>query len=371
MSQSLPEVDQFLSTDELLRVGDFSGTSAECLDASRKPYFIYDENMSRLRNPGEPFAYVKIAEGCDRPCSFCIIPKLRGPYRSRSVESVTAEARALLASGVQELNLVAQDLTAFGSERGKLPKSSIVQLLQSLSALYQGGTPFWLRLLYAYPAGVSDELLDLLCDSPVLCKYLDLPLQHISAGVLKRMSRPLGEKRTRQLIERIRKRVPNIALRTTFLLGFPGETEKDVRRLEEFVREGHFTHVGAFAYSPEPEAKSDNLPDQIPEEERENRRGRIMASQQELVFARLANMIGQKEPVLVLGAHLESELLLSARARWQAPETDGEIIINELEDELLPAERSDIGPALQGRFAQVEFTGSAGYDLLGKLIALY
>ena len=278
-----------------------------------------------------------------------------------------------MSAGVKEINLVAQDLTAFGQDRGDKASSGLVLLLRTLSTLSQAWGSYWLRLLYAFPSGVSNEFLEVIADSPVLCKYLDLPLQHISGPVLKRMKRPLGEARTRKLIEKIKNRIPSIALRTTFLLGFPGESEADVCLLQDFVEEGHFTHVGVFAYSPEPEAKANCLSDQLEEKVREERRGRIMLAQQKLVLKRLSSMKGNKEKVLILGSHPESSLLLAGRTVWQGPETDGEVIINEIEDQLLPADLNSgvsLSTTLQGKFAQVEITGSAGYDLLGKIVAL-
>lgn len=368
LSRSLPEVDKFLSTDELLFPGGLDKTSAECFDPSRRPYFLYDDKMSRVRNSDDPTAYVKVADGCDRPCAFCIIPKLRGSYRSRSITSLAGEVSGLLDRGVREVSLVAQDLTAFGSDRGA---AELPALLDALSNLHPAAGKFWLRLLYAFPTGVTDGLLQAIKDSPVICKYLDLPLQHISDRMLRSMHRPLGESLTRKLIEKIKKNVPGIALRTTFLVGFPGETEEDIALLEEYVAEGHFTHLGVFPYSPEKEAESYHYPDQIPDEEKNERCSRIMTRQQQLVFARHQQLAGQRVPVLIEGMHQETNLLLAGRTEWQAPETDGEVLINELAEDIAfvdgsPAPLSMFG----GKFGEVEVTEAAGYDLVGRLISL-
>jgi ribosomal protein S12 methylthiotransferase len=371
LKRALPEVDRFLSTDELLCTGELGKTSAETFSPSRRPYFLYDEQMSRVRNPHDPAAYIKIADGCDRPCAFCIIPKLRGSYRSRVVSSVVSEVSRLLGSGVREVNLVAQDLTAYGSDRSSAQLPKLPELLAALTDLQPAFGNFWLRLLYAFPTGVTDDLLAIIRDSPVVCKYLDLPLQHISDRLLHSMHRPLGETLTRKLVEKIKTSVPSIALRTTFLVGFPGETEEDIALLESFVAEGHFTHLGAFPYSPETEAESYRFPNQVPDEEKEQRLSRIMTCQQNLVLSRYQQLIGSKIPVLIEGAHQETDLLLSGRTEWQAPETDGEVIINEIADGLV-FDDADSSPqlALRGKFGEVEITSVAGYDLIGRLLGI-
>lgn len=365
LEEALPEVDQFVSTDELLQIGGTEETTPACFNPDRQPVFLYDDRMPRALDGGCPTAFVKIAEGCDRPCSFCIIAKLRGSFRSRSIDSVCREVSGLLAQGVREINLVAQDLTAYGRDLSldseKRPR--LVQLLRSLASL-SGDENYWIRLLYAYPAGITDELLEAILDTPVICNYLDLPLQHISDSVLKRMHRPLGESGTRSLILKIRESSPSLALRTTFLVGFPGETEEDVRLLEDFVGEGHFTHVGVFAYSHEPEARCASDGDPIAPEVKEERRARIMLCQQKLVRQRAESLLGTRHRVLIEGAHKDTDLLLSARTEWQAPETDGEIMINEIDDAILDRDMNKVC----GRFGEVEITEVAGYDLIGRLL---
>lgn len=377
LKASLPEVDTFLSTDEILQVGSAAQTSAECFDTARRPYFLYDESMPRILADGGLSAFVKVAEGCNRPCTFCIIPKIRGGFRSRQADSVVREVELLLKNGIREINLVAQDLTAYGTDfpgnRGI--KSELPELLTRLSSLVPPDSQFWIRLLYAYPIGITDELIEKLRELPHLCRYLDLPLQHISHAVLKRMQRPLGERGTRELISRIRAGAPQAALRTTFIVGFPGETEEDILALEQFVLEGHFTHVGVFSYSPEPGTPAHELEGQVDDEVKEARRARIMSAQQQVVAARNERLIGKEIPVLIEGEHEETDLLLSARAEWQAPETDGLIIINEIDDEVL--ERAGLSTddpdyslsKFGGTIGRVVITEAAGYDLVGRLIA--
>ncbi len=376
LEESLPEVDRFLSTDELLSVADEQGSTADALDSARRPYFLYDESMPRVVSTTGASAYVKIAEGCDRPCAFCIIPKIRGEFRSRPVESVLSEVRQLVYGGVREINLVAQDLTSYGVDFDaggkKRGRPQLLDLLQNISALDaghpEGPGNFWVRLLYAYPIGVTQELIEHIVASPVICNYLDLPLQHISGPVLKRMNRPLGERGTRGLIEQIHKLAPEIALRTTFVVGFPGETEEDIRSLEEFVASGFFTHVGVFPYSQEAEAKSYTFEDQVPDELKLERVERVMSLQREIVKKRNSALIGREFRVLVEGQSEESELLISARADWHAPEIDGAILINDVADELRDESGEVDQNQLSGRFARAVVTEVSDYDLIARLV---
>ncbi len=368
--EALPEVDQFVSTDELLNVGAVSETTDQCFEEARRPYFVYDESMPRLRSTGGHTAYVKVSEGCNRPCTFCIIPKIRGSFRSRQIDSIVKEVENLVLDGVKEVNFVAQDLTAFGSDLDSLKKPKLGELLARIGEQAKSLPTHWIRLLYAYPVGVTEELMRTISETPNICSYLDIPLQHISNDVLKRMHRPLGEKGTRRLVEQMRAVAPDVALRTTFIVGFPGETEQDVDLLEEFIREGHFTHVGIFTYSQEEESQAFSLPDQVSDEIKNARKERLMQVQQEIVAKRLAAWQGQRVRVLVDGAHSDTDLLMVGRTEWQAPETDGEVIINDVDD-LLRNDDGDIGAEqLRGRFVEVEITEIAGYDLVGRLVSV-
>lgn len=367
LQASLPEVDRFVSTDELLSVADDSSTTEQALNAARRPYFLYDESMPRLRSTLGHTAYVKISEGCNRPCTFCIIPKIRGALRSRPIESILSEIQTLVQEGVKEINFVAQDLTSYGADLDK--KIKLLHLLESINLLSTKLAPFWLRLLYAYPIGIDEQLIRCIQESKPLVKYLDLPLQHISHPVLKAMHRPLGERGTRGLIEQIRTLAPEIALRTTFIVGFPGETEADVQALESFIAEGHFTHVGIFTYSQEEEAKAFHLPEQIEEELKLERQARLVEAQKKIVAARLGSWEGKRIPILLEDYHAETDLLLSGRASWQAPETDGEVIVNDSSPELIKGETPDFSDFL-GRFCEVEITSHTDYDLVGTLLGL-
>ncbi len=348
LQKTLPEVDQYISTDDLLLVGD----SNSILDKAKRPYFLYDEGMPRVLSTSPHLTYVKIAEGCDRPCAFCIIPKIRGEFRSRPIESIVQEIIALKDSGTKEFNLVAQDLTAYGNDREKNNKGAeLVKLLGSIELLANEKNTFWTRLLYAYPIGVNDELLEIISNSNVVAPYLDLPLQHVSDNVLKLMRRPLGGKKTVELINKISSY--DIAFRTTFLVGFPGETEQDIAQLEEVVSQGHFTHVGVFTYSQEKEALSYTFENQVPEEIKHQRKERIMLAQKNVVEKRLKSLIGKKENVLIDGM-LEDKVI--ARASWQAPETDSVIYVDT---------KKELSP---GQFVEVEYKSYLDYDLIAELV---
>jgi ribosomal protein S12 methylthiotransferase len=298
-------------------------------------------------------AYVKVSEGCNRPCTFCIIPRIRGTMRSRSVPSLVKEIQGLRESGVQEVNLVAQDLTSYGKD---LKGPNLEALLRSLDA--ETDMP-WIRLLYAYPVGVEESLLRAMVELPKICNYLDMPLQHASEAVLRRMQRPIGRYGARRIIEWIRATAPELTLRTTFIVGFPGETEQDIQELEKFVREGHFLNVGVFCYSPERGTPSFEMDGQIEQEEKEERRARIMQAQQDVLEEKLASFIGKEIPVLIEGTHEDTDLLLTARSEMQAPEVDGSIIVNDIAEGLPTPEI--------GQFGIAEITEVAGYDLVACL----
>lgn len=356
--KALPEVDSFIALDGLLSVGQAALGADESLrdilNEGARPYFIYDETMPRHLASRSHTAYVKVSEGCNRPCAFCIIPQIRGAMRSRSIESITKEVQALALQGVKEFNLVAQDLTAFGTDTGK---GRLVDLLRSIDAT---GSAAWVRLLYAYPVGVDDELLKAIVELPSVCDYLDVPLQHASESVLKSMKRPVGRFGSRRFVEYVKATAPQIKLRTTFIVGFPGETEEDVKDLEALVSEGHFESVGVFTYSPEQGTDAYSMADQISEKEKRARRDRIMLAQQKVRVKRNQEYIGQELDVLVDGPHEETDLLLSARSRFQAPEVDGNVLINDVAEGL--------GEISAGHLGRVKITDVSGYDLVGTLV---
>lgn len=384
LSKELPEVDGFVSTDQLMQIGtvvsgDNEFVQSHAFDDARRPYFIYDDLSPRVLSTPSHTAYVKIAEGCNRPCAFCIIPKIRGAFRSRPVESVVSEVRQLVTQGVREINFVAQDLTAYGTDfegnRGIHPElHTLIKNIESIPV----EEDFWLRLFYAYPIGVNEELISVIKNSKRVCDYLDMPLQHISHPVLKSMRRPLGEKGTRALIEQIRTQAPEIKLRTTFVVGFPGETEQDIDVLEKYIEEGHFMHVGIFTYSQEKEAASYVYEGQIEDHVKEERRARLMEVQKRVLEKKLQPYVGTRMRVLFEGVHHDSDLLFTARNSWQGPDADGITIINEVSDSHMievPDENGymelDFSPEiekLKGSFVDVEITEVAGYDLIGTLL---
>lgn len=356
LAASLPEADAFLTTDELLKVGAAAnGEFSSLLDSAARPYFLYDDAMPRHLASGRHFAYVKISEGCNRPCTFCAIPSIRGKMRSRAPQSVLREIASLRDAGVKEINLIGQDLTAYGDDLKD--DTDLPTLLRMIEKESRNGIP-WIRLLYTYPLGINEDLLNAIVESESVANYLDLPLQHSSESVLSRMKRPLGKFAPRKLIPFIRDKAPQISLRTTFIVGFPGETEKDIEDLEDFVREGHFTHVGVFTYSKEEGTPSFELDGHISEKVKKERRERIMSAQQEVVGDRNEDSVGETLEVLIEGTHPDTDLLYTGRSRFQAPEVDGCVIIND----------SD-GPINVGEIATVMITEVAGYDLVGKAIA--
>lgn len=350
---SLPEADGFLLLDDILRVGEMASEGFEqVLEAAARPYFLYDDTMPRQLSTRPHTAYMKISEGCNRPCTFCIIPRIRGAMRSRTIDSLVREITDLGNAGVREVNLVAQDSTSYGKDL----KTDLTTLLRTLN---ETKAVEWIRLLYAYPIGIDEELLTALSELDRVCEYLDLPLQHASERVLKAMQRPLGRYSPRSIVDFIRKTSPKLALRTTFIVGFPGETDEDIQELEDFILEGHFTSVGIFTYSPEEGTPGAEMDNQVSDEDKIARKERLMMAQQRVVQERLEGYVGQVLEVMVEGTHEETDLLITGRTRWQAPEVDGCVIIN------------DLGPRegiAAGEICRVEVTEIMGYDLVGRVI---
>jgi ribosomal protein S12 methylthiotransferase len=315
------------------------------------PTYIYDADTPRLLATPKHYAYVKIAEGCDYKCAFCIIPTLRGHYRSRPGDQVIREARALAARGVKELLLISQDTTFYGIDRHE--RGALARLLRELNAV--DGLE-WIRLLYLYPTTIDEETLAAMAECDKICNYIDLPLQHASDAVLKRMKRP-GTRRTYdRLLSRIRERVPGVALRTTFIVGFPGETEADVDELTAFVRDHGFDHVGVFTYSHEEGTSAYQLDDDVPTRSKTARRARVMGLQKRLVRSRQHDRIGQRVRVLVDGPSADHDLVLKARLATQAPDIDASVFLTECDPSSLRA----------GDFAQVEIVGARDYDLIAR-----
>jgi ribosomal protein S12 methylthiotransferase len=317
---------------------------------SMDPAYLYDDVTPRLQSLPAYTSYVKIAEGCDRPCSFCIIPKLRGGQRSRAPESVEREVRQLVERGAVEINLVAQDLTTYGRDLvdHQVTLAQLVRRLAKIDGLR------WLRLHYAYPTATSDELLDAIAEEPRVAKYIDMPLQHIDDTVLKAMRRGHVGKTSRALVEKIRARIPGVTLRTTFIVGHPGETEKQFANLCSFVEEAQFDRVGVFTYSVEEGTHSATLEGRVPARTMERRRRDLMRLQRKISRKKMKAMVGRELEVLVEGPSDESEYVMVGRHQGQAPEIDGCVFLALGPDEKAPR---------MGDLVRARVTGFADYDL--------
>ena len=353
LAAEMPEVDQFLGTDEVGAITKAITGTIERLAVTDTPAYLYDDASPRRRSQAPHTAYVKIAEGCDRPCAFCIIPKLRGPQRSRAPESVLREVRELVAGGTREICLVAQDLTTYGTDLPEAP--SLAELLRLLAAVEGLG---WTRLHYAYPSACTDALLDVIGGEPRVASYLDVPIQHVDTGVLKAMRRGYGERQVRDLVARFRQRVPGGTFRTTFIAGHPGETDEAFRRLCDFVREAELDHVGIFNFSREEGTVAALLPNRVPQKEIDARRRELLRIQREVSKKKLRAMRGQTLRVLVEGPSDESEYLLMGRHEGQAPEIDGQVYLSLSADGSTPA---------AGTFVEACVTHSAEYDLAAEI----
>jgi ribosomal protein S12 methylthiotransferase len=316
-----------------------------------RPTYIYDADTPRLFATPRHYAYVKIAEGCDYKCAFCIIPTLRGAYRSRPAESIVREARALADRGVKELLLISQDTTFYGIDREE--RGALARLLRQLNAV--DGLE-WIRLLYLYPTTIDEATLAAMADCDKVCKYIDLPLQHASNDVLKRMKRPGTRQTYDRLLTRIRDRVPGVALRTTFIVGFPGETDDDVEKLRGFISDHAFDHVGVFTYSHEEGTSAFELDDDVPAPAKAGRRASVMALQKKLVRTRQLARVGQRVRVLVDGPSDEHDLVLKARLATQAPDIDASVFLTEC----------DPSAYRPGEFAEVEIVEARDYDLVAR-----
>jgi ribosomal protein S12 methylthiotransferase len=315
------------------------------------PTYLYDASTPRKRVTPGHYAYVKIAEGCDYKCAFCIIPKMRGHYRSRPIESIVQEAHQLAAQGVKELLLISQDSTFYGIDRGE--RGALPRLLRALNDV--AGLE-WIRLLYLYPTTITDEVIDAIADLDKVVKYIDLPLQHASDAVLKRMKRPGTRKSYVRLLENIRARIPNVALRTTFIVGFPGETAEDFAELEAFISEIGFDHVGVFTYSHEEGTSAHELVDDVPAATKKKRQNRLMARQKKIVAARQKRRLGEQTRLVVDGPSPEHELVMQGRLPGQAPEIDPVVYLTDCDPSAYP----------RGSFVDVEIVGAEGYDLVAR-----
>ncbi len=342
------------SSFDKLRMSDRLNPLALSPSKGELPTYIYDADTPRLLATPKHYAYVKIAEGCDYKCAFCIIPTLRGKYRSRPADSIVTEARALAARGVKELLLISQDTTFYGIDRQE--RGALARLLRQLNAI--DGLQ-WIRLLYLYPTTIDDETLAAMAECDKVCKYIDLPLQHASNGVLKRMKRPGTRQSYDTLLSRIRARVPGVALRTTFIVGFPGETDADAEELCAFVGDHAFDHVGVFTYSHEEGTSAFQMDDDVPAKLKKARRSRVMGLQKRLVARRQRTRIGERARMVVDGPSPDHGLVLKGRLSSQAPDIDASVFLTDCDP-------SSFRP---GDFAEVEIVGARGYDLVARPLA--
>jgi len=366
IARDLPEIDHIFGSGDFSAIAralavDAPGPSGvptrsarhprlPVVEVDETPRWLYDDETPRIRVGGRHSTYVKIAEGCDRPCAFCIIPKLRGPQRSRDIDSVVREVEHLVAEGVAEVNLIAQDLTRYGADRDD--QATLAGLLRRVARV--SGLR-WLRLHYTYPSAFTDELIDVIAGEPAIVKYVDVPLQHIDDDVLKRMRRGHSSRVTHELIERLRTRIDGLVLRTTFIVGHPGETDEAFDRLQAFVAATGFDRMGAFTYSREPGTVSAMLPGRVPAALARERQERLMTTQREVSRARHQAMVGRELEVLVDGPSEDSELVLAGRWYGQAPEIDGTVFLGD-------------GEARPGQFVRAVVTQATDYDLAASIV---
>ena len=348
--KGLPEVDLFIGTDEFSRIGDLLSAPIEkgTIHAKRTNY-LYNEEMPRVNTLSSHSAYVKVAEGCQHNCAFCIIPAIRGRLRSRPVHSIIKEVMNLVDTGVQEINLIAQDLAAYGRENGE------TDLLELLRAMVQIDNLRWIRLLYVYPENISPEFLEFFAKEDKIVKYLDIPVQHGSNAILKRMNRAVTREEIISTVKSLREKVPSVAIRTSVMVGFPGETAEEFADLKSLVEELKFEHLGCFSYSQEEGTVAGRMADQIDEDVKQGRLAQIMEIQKEISREKLRRFVGQRIPVLVAGPSEDSELLWQGRMSVQAPEVDGIVYLND-------------GPLKAGQIQIVEITESYEYDLVGRVV---
>jgi len=383
IQKNIPEVDAVVGTGELQQIlsaagiepqprtgspfvilnGRSEGTAREAAGRFAKdawdgaiadlPNYLYDENTPRLLATPKYSAYIKIAEGCDHPCSFCIIPQLRGKFRSRRFESVIAEAQRLTRQGVREVTLIGQDTTCYGEDLGL--KDGLALLLERLAQIEDLR---WVRFLYAYPNKITGKLLEVIAANEKICSYIDVPLQHSSPAVLKRMKRGAGGDIFLRSIEKMRREIPGVTLRTSFIVGFPGETAEDFEQLCQFVRDAQFDWLGVFGYSDEEGAQAYELSEKVAPREIERRRKKLMSIQKQISRKNKRALIGRRFDLLMEGPSKETDLLWEGRTAMHAPEIDGTVYINDFGDH----------EAREGEFYRCEITEAHEYDLVAKIV---
>jgi ribosomal protein S12 methylthiotransferase len=360
LKAEMPEVDAFIGTSQINDILSVCNpkTNTRSLPViplgNQTATYLYDESTPRVLATPSHYAFIKIAEGCDRPCAFCFIPQMRGHFRSRRFGSIVAEAHQLAEEGVKELILVAQDSSRYGEDLGK--QDALAHLLRALS--HTDGIE-WVRVMYTYPTHISDGFLDVLAEEPKAVKYLDMPLQHASQDILKLMKRGGSRGSLERLIERVRARVPGIAVRTTFITGFPGERDEDFEELLKFVKNVEFDRVGVFTYSDEEGTPAYNLLNKVDPKIAKQRRAQLMKEQARIAKRRHKEMIGKQVRVMFEGESSETELLWQARMETQAPDIDGCVLINDVPPDFDP---------VPGQIVDVLVTEAHEYDLLGRVV---
>jgi ribosomal protein S12 methylthiotransferase len=356
LTKDIPEIDHILGSSDFQSIAKVLAPKKKLpvVTVTETPEYIYDHDAPRVRIGANHSAYVKIAEGCDRPCSFCIIPKLRGPQRSRSIADIVAEVERLGREGVREVNLIAQDLTRYGWDANSTPdtRPDLAKLLRALGKADTGVE--WIRLHYTFPSAFDDELIDAIASEPKVVKYIDVPLQHISDAMLKRMRRGHTSRVTRELVQKLRSRIDHVVLRTTYIVGHPGETDAEFDELCEFVAESKFDRAGAFTYSIEPGTVSAMLPHRVDPAVAVARQEKLMEIQRQISRGKHEAMVGKEIDVLVEGVSSESEYLLEGRWFGQAPGIDG---VTYLAD----------GEAAPGSLVRARVTQGSDYDLAASL----
>jgi len=358
--EQIPEVDAVVGTGEIESIlaaveGELRTDAA---GAAALPSYLYHDLTPRILSTPKHAAYIKIAEGCDHPCTFCVIPQLRGPFRSRRFESVVREAENLAATGVREINLIGQDTTYYGEDLGL--RDGLPTLLARLAQIEDLS---WIRFLYCYPNRITPKLLDTIAEHPRLAKYLDIPLQHASRSVLARMKRGSNADAFLKMLEKIRRTIPGVSIRTSFIVGFPGETEKDFRELCDFVRAAQFDWMGVFAYSDEDAAKSFSLEKKVDAKTIARRKNALMSLQKSISRRKLRRRIGERVQVMLEGPSKDTDLIWEARLEGMAPEIDGKVYVTEFAGVTDAAQL----PA-PGTLATLEVTEAKDYDLIGRVV---
>lgn len=356
--EGLPEADLFVGSGEFQNISSILKKHEEG-EANKKffnlPTYLQEEDTPRINSGPGYRAYLKISEGCLKRCAFCAIPKIRGNLQSRKLSPIVNEAKLLAAGGVRELNIISHDFTDYGWDLRKKDAAATENPANLLAALSEIDGLDWIRVLYLYPDGITDEVIELIKTRPNLVKYFDMPLQHISNSMLKRMNRHMTREEIVERLAKIRSEIPEAVIRTQFIVGFPGETEEDFQELLEFVREQRFDRVGCFIYSPEENTAGGKMPDQIDQETKQRRHDELMELQMEISREKHQAFIGRVVPVLVEGFSEETELLLQGRMSQQAPDIDGVVLITD-------------GHAEVGDIVNVRITESMDYDLIGEIV---